>query len=578
MAVVATERASALDRALPSLALLRRYDRTWLRGDVLAGVTVAAYAVPQVMAYAAVAGLPPVVGLYAILPPLAIYAFVGSSRQLSVGPESTTALLAATIVAPLAAGDLARYAALSAVLALVVAAYCLIARVFRLGLLADLLSRPVLVGYLAGVALIMIAGQLGRLTGVDVEGTGFVEEVRSFVSGIGSLQWEPLAFGLGALAVLFLVQWLAPRVPGPLLVVLLAASLVAAFGLVDRGIEVVGTVPVGLPTPRVPDVSWSEVQALLLPALGVMIVGFADNVLESRAFAARGGYEVDSNQELVALGAINAGAGLFQGFPVSSSGSRTALGDAVGSRSQLYSLITLASIIATLLFFRPVLAYFPTAVLGAIVVYAAIRLIQVSEFVRLRRFRWSECVLALATVLGVVLLDILNGVLLAVALSVLELLGRVARPHDGVLGLVPGLAGMHSVDDYPEARTVPGLVVYRYDSPLFFANAADFRRRALAAVAAQPEPVLWFVLNVEANVEVDITATDMLEQLREDLDRRGIELVLARVKQDLLVRLEGAGIAERIGPDRMFPTLPTAVAGYHAWRAERGLPDVTALV
>ncbi|MCU0265958.1 MAG: SulP family inorganic anion transporter, partial [Actinomycetia bacterium] len=398
----------------------------------------------------------------------------------------------------------------------------------------------------------------------------------SFAAGLESLQWEPLVLGVGALVVLFVVQWRLPTVPGPLLVVLLAAALVAVFDLDERGVEVVGTVPQGLPTPQLPDVGWADVQALLLPALGVMIVGFADNVLESRAFAAKGGYEVDSNQELVALGAINAGAGLFQGFPVSSSGSRTALGDAVGSRSQLYSLVTFAAIVATLLFFRPLLAYFPTAVLGAIVVYAAVRLIQVPEFARLRRFRRSEFLLAAITVLGVVLLGILYGVLVAVALSVLELLARVARPHDGVLGLVPGVAGMHSVDDYPEARTVPGLVVYRYDSPLFFANAADFRRRALAAVAGQPEPVRWFLLNVEANVEVDITALDMVEQLRENLDRRGIVLALARVKHDLLALLERAELVDRIGRDRMFPTLPTALAAYHAWRAEQGLPDVSA--
>jgi MFS superfamily sulfate permease-like transporter len=292
-------------------------------------------------------------------------------------------------------------------------------------------------------------------------------------------------------------------------------------------------------------------------------------VLTARAFAARNGYRVDANQELLALGASNLAVGVTQGFPVSSSGSRTVIGDALGSRSQLHSLVALVSVVLALLFLRPVLEAFPTAALGAIVVYAALRLIDLAEFRRFASFRRSEVLLALATLASVLVLGVLTGVLVAVGLSIADLLRRVARPHDGILGFVPGTAGMHDVDDYPGARRLPGLVVYRYDSPLFFANAEDFRTRALAAVEDAPTPAQWFLLNAESNVEVDLTALDAVEELRAELARRGVVFAMARVKQDLFVALEAAGLVDRVGADRIYPTLPTAVAAYIAWYTDR---------
>jgi sulfate permease, SulP family len=299
-------------------------------------------------------------------------------------------------------------------------------------------------------------------------------------------------------------------------------------------------------------------------------------VLTARAFAARQDQQIDANQEFLALGFANVGAGLLRGLPVSSSGSRTAMADATGARTQVYSLVTLLSVVATLLLLGPLLARFPTAALGAIVVYAAVRLIDLPAFRRLAAFRRTEFLLALTACAGVLVIDILYGVLLAVGLSVVEMLHRVARPHDAIQGLVPGLAGMHDVDDYPNARTIPGLVVYRYDSPLFFANAEDFRRRAVAAVDDHDSPVEWFVLNTEANVEVDITALDAVEALRREFDRRGIVFALARVKRDLLDDLDAYGLTGKIGAERIFPTLPTAVAAYERWREARSPGDPTA--
>ncbi|MFJ9720932.1 SulP family inorganic anion transporter [Streptomyces sp. NPDC101213] len=557
-------------RLLPGLGALRGYRRAWLRGDVLAGLTVAAYLVPQVMAYAGVAGLPPVAGLWAILPALGLYAVFGSSRLLSVGPESTTALMTATVVGPLAAGDPARYAALAATLALAVGLLCVLAWAARLGFVADLLSRPVLIGYLGGVALIMIVDQLPKLTGVPTAGSAFFPQLWSFVTHLGRVHVATVVGAVVALAALFAVARLFRTVPGPLLVVAAATAAVSLLGLDDRfGIKVIGDVPSGLPAATLP--SLAELPRLVLPAVGVLLVGYTDFILTARAYTRRDdeGPELDANQEFLALGAANLGAGALHGFPVSSSASRTALAASAGARSQAYSLVAGAAVLSVLLFLSPLLSRTPTVVLGALVVYAAVRMIDLAGFRRLASFRRRELLLALGCLAGVLALDILYGVLVAVGLSVAELLSRVARPHDAVQGLVPGVAGMHDVDDYPQARTIPGLVVYRYDSPLFFANAEDFRHRALAAVDEQPDPVRWFVLNAEANVEVDITALDALDALRRELTHRGIVFALARVKQDLLDDLTAYGLTGTVGRDRVFPTLPTAVAAYRTWCRDR---------
>lgn len=552
-------------RDRPGLTQFRGYQREWARGDVVAGVTVAAYLVPQVMAYATVAGLPPIVGLWAILGPLAVYVFIGSSRQLSVGPESSTALMTAVALAPLAAGDPQRYAALAAALALVVGVLCLAGWLARLGVLANLLSRPVLVGYMAGIAAIMIAGQLGKVSGVPVEGEEFTEQVVSFAGGIADAHWPTVLLSASVLALLLLAGWAYPRLPWPLVAVLLATLAVSVFSLQNNGIRVVGDIPTGLPAPDVPVVSMADLGALVLPAVGIMIVGFSDNVLTARALASRRGETIDANRELAALGVTNLASGVLRGFPVSCSGSRTVLGNAVGSRTQLYSLVALGAVVLTLLVAGPVLEGFPMAALGALVVYAALRLIDIGEFRRIARFRRSELVLALLTTVTVLGLGILYGVLAAVGLSIMDLLRRLARPHDGVLGYVPGLAGMHNIDDYPDAMPLRGLVVYRYDAPLCFANADDFLHRALAALDASVGKPHWFLLNAEANVELDVTGADALHQLRTELTRRDIVFAMARVKQDLRDQLNAAGLVDAVGDDRIYPTLPTAVAAFTDW-------------
>lgn len=564
------DRLSAL---APGLSTLLHYDRGWLRGDLLAGVTVAAYLVPQVMAYAEVAGLPPVVGLWAVVGPLLVYAFLGSSRQLSVGPESTTALMTAAAIGALGGGDPERYASLAAALAIAVGVVCLLGYLGRLGFLADLLSRPVLVGYMAGIAVLMIVSQLGRLSGMEVEGDTPLEESWYTLLHVGDVDPATLAMATAVLALLLLGQRFRPRWPNPLIVMLLAAAAVAWFDLSEHGIEVVGSIPAGLPVPGLPDIELSVVLELVVPAIGVAVVGYSDNVLEGRAFASRRHEHIDANQEFLALGAANLTSGLLHAFPVSSSGSRTAIGAAVGSSSQLYSLVTLGVVLLTMYFLDPLLATFPMAALAGVVVFAALRLIDVDELRRIARFNRSELAVSFATTASVLVLGVLPGIGVAIGLSILNQLRHVARPHDGILGYVPGVPGMHDVDDYPDAKQVPGLVVYRYDSPLFFANADDFTQRALAAVDASDTPVEWFLLNAEANTEIDLTGVDAIEEVRRTLTERGIVFAMARVKQDMRAYLTAAGLVEKVGEDRIYMTLPTAVTAYaDEYRAVHGEP------
>ena len=526
---------------------------------------MAAYLIPQCLAYGELAGLPPIHGLWAALAPLLLYAWLGSSPQLSVGPESTTALLTAAAIAPLAAGNAAAAVPLASLLALLVGLVCCVGAAGRLGFLADLLSRPILVGYLSGLALVLISAQAGRMLGIPLQSDTPLAVIQELLGRTGEIHGPTVLVGLGVLLFLIVVPARFPRAPAPLLAMLLAVAAVALGHLEQRGVAVIGAIPAGLPSLAPPAIVSAEaVKRLAAAAVGIALVGYSDNVLTARAFAARSGDPINANRELLALGVVNLANGVLQGFPVSSSASRTALGASLGSRSQRFSLVALAVVLVALVALRPLLAMFPRAALGAVVIAAAVRLIDLGEFRRMLHFKPSEFRLAVVTLLGVLLTDPLVGVGLAVALSVIDLFARLMRPHDAVMGQVPDLAGLHDVNDWEGARTIPGLVIYRYDAPLCFANAEHFRSRALAAVAAETSPVQWFVLNAEAIVEIDITAADVLLELQKTLTEQGIVVGFARVKQDLYRQLQRAGVVAGVGEDRFFPTLPTAVAAFHA--------------
>lgn len=562
-----TER-SVIDTLLPGIACARSYQRGWLRPDIIAGLTVGAVLVPQSMAYAELARLPAVVGLYASILPLVLYALFGSSRQLMAGPESTTAVMMATTVAPLATGDPALYLTMAAAAALVVGCICALAALARLGFVADLLSRPVLLGYLAAVALIMIASQLGRLTGVPVESDEFVPQVADFFRGLDVIDWRTTALGLSVLVVLQVIRWNFPRAPGALIGVVVATAVVALFDLESEGIAVVGSIPAGLPSLGLPSVGIDQIVEVTPAAAAIAIVAFTDNMLTSRAFAAKNGYEVDANQELAGLAASNLGAGLSGGLATGSSASRTAIGDAIGSRTQLTGVVAAGLVVVVILWLRPVLEVFPQAALAAVVIDAAFRLVDLREIRRLVLVGRSELVLSLVTLAGVLAVGILAGVLIAVGLSVAMIVARTARPHDAVLGMTPDVDGWHSIERYEDAETIPGLVVYRFDAPLFFANASYFKRRVLGVLDRSSDDIEWFLLDAEAIGLVDSTALRVMVELVDEFDEREIVLVLARARDRLRDMMDRAGFTGEIGADHFFPTTRAAVQAF----LERG-PD-----
>jgi sulfate permease, SulP family len=553
----------AIQSYLPGLQQWRSYPKQGFRADLLAGLTVAAYLIPQCMAYGELAGVEPIAGLWAILPPMLIYAVFGSSPQLSVGPESTTAVMTAVAIAPLANNG-SDYASLAATSALLVGLICTVGYLARLGFLADLLSKPILTGYMAGVAGLMITSQLSKVSGIRLESDTILGEIQEFIRQLDQVHWPTVMVAGLVFFFLVTIQQYFPKAPGPLIAVLLATLAVALFDLDQKGVAVVGTIPAGLPSFALPKVAVTQLPSLTAAAFGIAVVAYSDNVLTARSFANRNQYKINANQELLALGVSNLGTGLMQGIPVSSSGSRTVIGDALGSKTQLYSVVAFGVLISVLLFLRPLLALFPTAALGAIVIFAATKLIEIAEFRRLKRFRHNEFWLAIITTMAVLATDILVGVAIAVSLSVIDLFARMARPHDAVQGKVPGLAGLHDIDDWDGATTIPGLVIYRYDAPLCFANAENFKQRALAAIAAEQVPVEWFVLNTEAIIEVDITAVDMLEELRQDLADQQITFALVRMKQDLYRLLLKSQFLDEIESEHIFQTLPMAIAGFEA--------------
>ncbi len=555
--------------AASGFAQLRAYQRSWLRADVVAGVTVTAYLVPQCLAYAGIVGADPLTSLWVAVVAMVIYALLGTSRLLSVGPEAGVSVMVATAVAPLAGGDPVRWAAISAALAVLVGLVCLAAWALRLGFVADMLSRPILLGYMAGLGLVMILGQLGSLTGVGLTSPSNAGKLVELATRLG--ETKPVVLGLGAAVVagLVLLRRVAPLAPGTLIAVIVSGMVVLALRLNLQGVALVGSVPSGLPAIALPTVSAGDVEALLGGAVAVTFVAYSEVALTGRAFAARTGEEIDANQEFLALGLANVAAGLTGGFALSASGSRSAILDAMRARTQLAGLVAAASTVVVVLLAPGLVALIPKAALAGIVVYAGMHLVRAGELRRLARFRSTELGLAMAALVGVLLFDVLAGILIAIALSVADLFVRVARPPASILGRVPGLAGLHNIADYPDAAQIPGLLVFRYDAPLCFANAADFRSRALAAVDGQPVRVEWFLLNAEAIVELGTTAVETLAQFARDLATRHVVFAMARVKQDLRAQLVRADLLDVIDEERFYPTLPVAVEAFERWKERR---------
>ncbi|HIJ80724.1 MAG TPA: SulP family inorganic anion transporter [Desulfuromonadales bacterium] len=578
--VIRHERRSGLRRWIPGISLISNYSRSLLFHDLTAGLVLTALLAPVGMGYAEAAGLPAIYGLYATILPLLAYMVFGPSRILVMGPDSAlTALIVASVV-PLAHGDAQRAATLAALLAIGGGLLCILAGVARLGFITDLLSKPIRYGYLNGIAVTLLVGQLPKMLGFSVPGGSLVDSADGLLRGIteGRVNATAAIIGFCCLAVIAASRFRAPKLPGVLLAVVGSTLAVSLFNLdATYQLTVVGVLPQGLPSFHIPYATLDECVTLMGGALAIALVSIADMSVLSRIYALRGGYYVDENQELVALGIANVASGLFQGFSVSSSASRTPVAESAGAKTQVTGVVG-AVCIAFLLHFAPgLMKHLPVAALAAVVISVCYNLVEVVEVRRLYDLRRGECVLSMICFLAVALLGVVNGIFVAVGCALLGFVWRAWRPYCAVLGRVDGVKGYHDISRHPEARRVPGLVLFRWDAPLFFANAEMFRERVLEAVAASPTPAQCIVVAAEPVTDVDITAADVLAELEKELLQAGVELCFAQMKGPVKDHLKRYGLFQKLGIENFFPTIGQAVDHYllrhavvwHDWDDDR---------
>jgi high affinity sulfate transporter 1 len=550
-------------RWLPGLVTLRHYERSWLRHDLIAGLVMTTMLVPVGIAYAEASGLPGITGLYATIIPLIAYAVFGPSRILVLGPDSALAAVILAVVLPLSSGDASRAIGVGGMMAVVSGVACVAAGLARLGFITELLSKPIRYGYMNGIALTVLVSQVPKLLGFSASGDGPLRQSRAIVEKVaaGSVNETAFAIGGGALAlILFLKRW--PRVPGILLAVVAATAAAAVFDLDVRGLSVLGPLPQGLPSPSVPLVHVDDMTPILVGGLAVALVSFADTSVLSRSYAARLRTPVDPNQEMVGLGVANLAAAFFQGFPISSSSSRTPVAEAAGARTQLTGLVGAIAIAVLLLVAPNLLRDLPNTALAAVVIASAIGLFEIADLKRIYRIQRWEFWLSITCFAGVAAFGAIPGIAIAVVIAVIEFLWDGWRPHSAVLGRVDQVKGYHDISRYPEARLIPGLVLFRWDAPLFFANAEFFHERVMDAVAGSPTPVRWLVVAAEPVTSVDVTAADVVCQLDDELQAAGIELCFAEMKDPVKDKLKRFGIFTRLGEHTFFATIGEAVNAY----------------
>jgi len=551
-------------RWLPGLDMLHRYELSWLRHDIVAGLVMTTMLVPVGIAYAEASGVPGINGLYATIVPMLAYALFGPSRILVLGPDSALAPVILTVVVPLSASDPQRAVALGGMIAIVSGVVCVSAGVARLGFITELLSKPIRYGYMNGIALTVLLSQVPKLLGFSVKAEGPLRQSWGIVEKVmtGNTNIATLLIGAGTLAlILFLKRW--PRLPGILIAVVAATATVAVFDVARRaGVSVLGPLPQGLPSPRVPFAQVGDLMPIIMGGLAVALVSFADTSVLSRTYAARLRTPVDPNQEMVGLGIANLAAAFFQGFPISSSSSRTPVAEAAGARTQLTGVVGAISIAVLLMLAPQLLKNLPHTALAAVVIAAAIGLIEVSDLRRIYRIQRWEFWLSMACFAGVAVFGAIPGIALAIVIAVIEFLWDGWRPHSAVLGSVDRINGYHDITRYPEARLIPGLVLFRWDAPLFFANAELFHRRILDAIANSAAPVKWLVVAAEPVTSVDVTAADVISELDDTLHASGIELCFAEMKDPVKDKLKRFGLFTRLGEQTFFPTIDEAVSAY----------------
>ncbi|WP_448811859.1 SulP family inorganic anion transporter [Agromyces bauzanensis] len=544
----------------PGVDTALHYRRAWLWPDLRAGVVVTALLIPAGMGYAVVAGLPPETGLYATIVPLLAYAVFGPSRILVLGPDSALAPIIAAAIVPLALGDDDRVVALAGLLAIMVGAILLLGGILRLGFVTDLISKPIRIGYLNAVAVLVLISQVPKLLGFSIESTSPFGDVVSIVAGIagGAVQPVAVAFGVGSLVVIVVLTWLRSPVPGVLVAVVVATALTAILGLSDA-LPVVGALPQGLPAPALGGLEWSDVAALALPAAGIALVAFTDTVVLSRTLAARRGEHVSGSREMAAIGASNLASGLFGGFPISASATRTPVAEQAGARSQLTGVVGAVLMVAFILLVPGLTEFLPSATLAAVVIVAAARLIDVRGFVRLVRMDRVDALLSASAFLGVLVFGVLEGIAVTIGLSLLAFVNQSWRPYRAELGRVEGLRGYHDLSRYPEGEHIAGVVILRFDAPLFFANGGIFEDFVRSRVRAAGPGVHTVILAAEPITDIDTTAIDELVELDDYLRSHGITLVLAEMKDPVIDVLREYGLADRFPPERFAPTVGAAV-------------------
>jgi high affinity sulfate transporter 1 len=565
--------------AVPGAHVVSTYRRQWLAKDITAGVVLTTLLVPQGMAYAELAGLPAITGLYTSIMCLVGYAAFGPSRILVLGPDSSLGPMIAATILPLvvSGGDPKRAIAIASLLALCVAAIMILAAVAKLGFIADLLSKPTMIGYMNGLALTILIGQLPKLFGFSVSGDNFIDEIRGFVKGLanGEAVAAAAAVGLvGIVLIMVLQRWL-PKVPAVLVMVVLSIAATVVFHLAAHDVSLVGTLPKGFPPLTIPRVPASDLLPIVAGAAGIALVSLADTISTASSFAARAGEEVHGNQEMVGIGVANLAAGLFQGFPVSTSGSRTAVAERSGAKTQLAGIVGAVLITVMIVALPGLFRNLPQPALAAIVITAALSLADIKGTVRLWRQRKTECVLSITAFLGVTLLGVLAGILIAVGLSILNVFRRAWRPYQTELGRVDAIEGYHDVRSYPAARHLEGLVIFRFDAPLIFANAKAFREGVTRLSNETPKP-RWILVAAEPITDVDTTAADLLEDLDESLNAQDISLVFAELKDPVRRKIDQCGLTRTIDPSHFFPTIDAAVAAYRAETGAQWLAGVGA--
>lgn len=552
-----------LARIAPGIPALARYRfAADFRHDLMAGLSVAAVALPVAIAYAQLAGFDPVVGLYSSILPLVAYALFGTSRQLMVNPDAATCAMIAAAVAPLAAGDAESYRSLAIVLTFFTGLFCIAASFLRLGALADFLSKPILVGFLNGVAISILLGQIGKLFGFAIESGRIVPRLLEFIAKLPQTHGPTLAVGLGSFAVLFLARRFLQRLPAALVALVVSAIAVALLKLDERGVAILGSVPAGLPPLRWPAFSPEHLPSLVASAAGLALVLFSSGVLTARSFAAKNRYEIDVDREFAAFGAANLASALSQGFAVTGADSRTAMGDAAGGRTQVTGLVAAATMATVLLFLTDPLRYVPIAALGAVLVFASFSLFDVRSLRDIWRIDRREVGLAVITTLGVVAVGAIDAILIAVALALVRFVKLTARPRDEVLGMVDGLTGFHSVERHPGAKTFAGLAIYRFNGPITFFNAAYFKQRALAVANAADPALRWLIVDAIPVSHIDVTGIYALRDLKEALEARGTKLILAGRKTEFFDWLHETGLYRPEHEERIFPTLRQALKTY----------------